>query len=72
MKMNDRPKELPIPSASKLDREIGDVASRLSSGTATQSDIANMNRLIRQRADSLVPRELREQTPKQPANVKGR
>jgi len=60
-----RPKDLPVPSASKLDREIGDVASRLSSGKGTQSDMAQMSRLLRRRADTLIPSELRESTEKQ-------
>lgn len=45
----------PISPIETLDREIGVRVRRLSDGTATAQDVSEATRLIRERADRMMP-----------------
>jgi hypothetical protein len=53
-KSSERP-EWPVSDIDKLDRELGLVLHKLSAGRATASEIGEATRLIRERADSMMP-----------------
>jgi hypothetical protein len=48
-------REWPISDIDKLDRELNIRIHKLSAGRATASEISEATRLIRQRADSMMP-----------------
>jgi hypothetical protein len=47
--------EWPVSDVDKLDRELGIRIHKLSAGHATASEISEATRLIRERADSMMP-----------------
>jgi hypothetical protein len=55
----------PSPGIEALDREIGVRLRRLSDGNATAEDISEASRLIRERADHMMPGILRRQRMRQ-------
>jgi hypothetical protein len=55
----------PRPGIEALDREIGVRVGRLSDGKATAEDISEVSRLIRERADHMMPGILRRQRARQ-------
>ncbi|MEW6435768.1 MAG: hypothetical protein AB1508_01200 [Pseudomonadota bacterium] len=48
-------KEWPISALETLDREIGNRLQRLSAGEATAQDVSEASRLIRDRANYMMP-----------------
>ncbi|MBL8572995.1 MAG: hypothetical protein JNM13_04900 [Hyphomicrobiaceae bacterium] len=48
-------REWPVADVDKLDREIGKRAHRISSGNASATDVSEATRLIRERADLMMP-----------------
>jgi hypothetical protein len=50
-----RPEQWPISPIETLDQEIGSRIRRLSDGTATAQDVSEATRLIRERADRMMP-----------------
>lgn len=52
----------PVPEAeaAKIDRKIEEAARRISSGTQKPNDFSNVNDLVRQRANLLMPSILRK------------
>ncbi len=48
-------KEWPVSDLETLDRKIGDRLQRLSAGHATSEDVSEASRLIRDRADYMMP-----------------
>lgn len=64
-------KEWPTSAVETLDQKIGERIRRLSDGTATSQDISEATRLIRERADTMMPpifRRLRAQRAEKKAN----
>jgi len=62
----------PRPGIETLDREIGERIRRLSDGKATAEDISEVSRLIRERADHMMPGILRRQRERQAEKKAGR
>jgi hypothetical protein len=52
---SSEPREWPLSDVDKLDRELGIRIHKLSAGRATASEISEAMRLIRERADSMMP-----------------
>ena len=50
-----KPEQWPVSPIETLDREIGTRIRRLSDGTATAQDVSEATRLIRERADRMMP-----------------
>ena len=50
-----KPEQWPTSPIEALDLEIADKLGRLSSGTATAEDVSEATRLIRERADRMMP-----------------
>lgn len=48
-------KEWPQPDLETLDRQIGDRLHRLASGHASAQDVSEASKLIRERADFMMP-----------------
>ena len=48
-------REWPVADVDKLDHEIGKLVHRISSGTASASDVSEATRLIRERAGLMMP-----------------
>lgn len=54
--MNDQViKEWPKPDLETLDRELGDRLHRLATGAASARDVSEASKLIRERADFMMP-----------------
>jgi hypothetical protein len=54
-----KPEQWPASPIGALDLEIADKVGRLSNGTATAEDISEATRLIRERADRMMPNVFR-------------
>ena len=54
-----RPSELPIPEAARIDFELQGKIQELVTGVTKSGDAAAISRLIRERADLLMPAFLR-------------
>ncbi len=54
-----KPEQWPASPIEALDLEIADKVGRLSSGTATAGDVSEATRLIRERADRMMPNVFR-------------
>jgi hypothetical protein len=54
-----RPGALPLSDAARLDREIGERIHRIASGRVAPGDASAASRLIRQRAELMMPKALR-------------
>ena len=50
-----KPEQWPVSPIGTLDQEIGTRVRRLSDGTATAQDVSEATRLIRERADRMMP-----------------
>jgi hypothetical protein len=50
-----KPEQWPASPIEALDLEIADKLGRLSNGTATAEDVSEATRLIRERADRMMP-----------------
>lgn len=48
-------REWPLSDVDSLDREIGERAHKISSGRATATDISEATRLVRERANYMMP-----------------
>jgi hypothetical protein len=57
-----RPEVLPLSDAARLDREIGERIHRISSGRVVPGDVSEASRLIRERADLMMPEVLRRES----------
>jgi hypothetical protein len=53
--MQRKPEQWPMSPIEALDLEIADKVGRLSNGTATAEDVSEATRLIRERADRMMP-----------------
>lgn len=54
-----KPEQWPTSPIEALDLEIADKVGRLSNGTATAEDVSEATRLIRERADRMMPNVFR-------------
>lgn len=55
-----RPDALPLPEAARIDLELQGRIHRLATGTAKSGDSGAISRLIRERANLMMPEILRE------------
>jgi hypothetical protein len=51
--------QLPASPIERLDQQIGEKVRRLSKGTASAQDVSEATRLIRKRADQMMPEVFR-------------
>jgi hypothetical protein len=59
--LRDRPAALPLPAAAVLDSQIRSLMHRLADGSHESGDAAEVHRLIRARAELLLPSFLRRE-----------
>jgi hypothetical protein len=60
MTIATRPDALPLSEAARIDTELQEKIHRLATGTARSEDAGAISRLIRERAEMMVPEILRE------------
>ena len=60
MSSEKRPSALPVPEAARIDHELQGKIQNLVSGHAQSGDASAISRLIRRRADLMMPAMLRE------------